>query len=295
MRTADGVNLEERPVLDRERAPQAIGQQAVVHRRDDRLRRRGDLQEADRAVRGAARVHDDAEDHRGRYRKDTDDGDRSPSARARRSLGFDGSEPLHRVGRVDRCRHGHAVHRTDGDDLPGPGNALELVRGDVLETDMRSTHQVLDRARHQDLRVAGQRHHARADVHRDTADLAVDRLDLTGVDPDPDVDPQLLHGADDRDGRNDPVGRPGERREEPVPGGVLLVPVVSAELGANRLPEPAEERPPAGVAQIGGDVRRPHDVEEQDGRQASAVRRRTHAGNRAPTPLAPQPMSGALP
>jgi hypothetical protein len=61
-----------------------------------------------------------------------------------------------------------------------------------------------------------------------------------------------------------------------------------------RLPRVGVKNRETQAVEIGGDVRRPHDVEEQDGRQASALRRRTHAGNRAPMPLAPQPMSGAL-
>ena len=63
--------------------------------------------------------------------------------------------------------------------------------------DVRTHDELTQRARHQDLRRLGGGHHARADVSRYPAKATADFLELTRVQPAPDVQSSLLHTGQD--------------------------------------------------------------------------------------------------
>jgi hypothetical protein len=64
----------------------------------------------------------------------------------------------------------------DGVLVPLRRHALQLVRPEVVEPQVRTGHQIAHRARHQDLAGLCLGHHPRADVDGDTADLGADHL-----------------------------------------------------------------------------------------------------------------------
>jgi hypothetical protein len=90
------------------------------------------------------------------------------------------------------------------------------VKPAIGERDARTGDQVLHRARDEQLAGAGARGDARADVHRDAAELVADDLTLAGVHSGPDRDPELMERVDELLGAtNRPTG-PVEAREEAV-------------------------------------------------------------------------------
>src|SRR5919106_2672795 len=80
------------------------------------------------------------------------------------------------IGSSYRCANCQIVAEArsgDCEDRPCPRDALELVGASLQEPEVRARHQVLHRARYQDLTWAGQRGDPGADGHRDSGDLAV--------------------------------------------------------------------------------------------------------------------------
>jgi len=73
-------------------------------------------------------------------------------------------------------------------------------------------------------------HNARADVDRNSADLAVDQLTLAGVKTGSDFDAELRQGVADSAGTADGACRPVEAREEAIPGRVDLAAPKTSEL-----------------------------------------------------------------
>jgi len=57
----------------------------------------------------------------------------------------------------------------DGIHLPRAGDALQLVRTAILETEVRANHQILDCLGHEDLGWGGHCCDSRADVHGKTS------------------------------------------------------------------------------------------------------------------------------
>jgi hypothetical protein len=103
----------------------------------------------------------------------------------RRAHAMDEAIP-HRADRPDLVpgnpgRSGHCCSDVDGVQLPLVGNALECMGPSVVELDPRTDDQVLDGARTNDLTGFGCGHDARGQVHRDTTDVTVAKLDLTSV------------------------------------------------------------------------------------------------------------------
>ena len=63
------------------------------------------------------------------------------------------------------------------------GNTLQLVLASIVEGEPGARDEILHGLRYQDLGRRRKARHPRADVHGDAADLAVDLLDLSGMDP----------------------------------------------------------------------------------------------------------------
>src|SRR5919201_3168968 len=108
--------------------------------------------------------------------------------------------------------------RHDAEEAPWIRDPLQPVLAAVLEVDPRAGDEVLDGARDEHLAGLGKRRHARADVHGDAADLAVDELALTRVQPCADVQVERADAVADRARAADRPRRSVERREEAVAG-----------------------------------------------------------------------------
>src|SRR5271170_7116077 len=80
----------------------------------------------------------------------------------------------------------------DGVDVPFAGNPFEGLNATVTETQTGARHQVLHRARHQNLVCVGERSDARADVHRYAADIVADHFALPRMQPGADSDAKRL-------------------------------------------------------------------------------------------------------
>ena len=59
----------------------------------------------------------------------------------------------------------------------------QLVGSPVIELQSRTDHEVAKRAGHEDFTRSGERGHARANVHRDAADVIAADLTFAGVQP----------------------------------------------------------------------------------------------------------------
>ena len=116
-------------------------------------------------------------------------------------------------------------------------------------------------------RGSGQRRDAGADVDRDPADLAVDGLDLAGVDAGPDLDPEVPDAGSDGLGAMDGTGGSIERREEAVAGRIDLRAREPLKLASDDLVMGRDEVAPGGIADLGGPCGGTDDIGEQDGRE----------------------------
>ena len=98
----------------------------------------------------------------------------------------------------DRLRSQHipigllALH---GEQSPGSGDALEFVLPSIIEGQARSSHEKRDGTRNHKLSCAGIVEHSRRDVDADSHDVAFSKLDLTGVQPGPNLDAQGVQGV----------------------------------------------------------------------------------------------------
>ena len=187
----------------------------------------------------------------------------------------------------------------DGHHLEQPPlslDPLELVHAVVGELEPRSGDRVAERRRNEDLPRLPRAHHARADVDGEPSDLPLHQLDLADVQAGADLDPDLPDAVGDRARASDRVRGPVEPSEEPVPCGVELPAPESLQLRADDRVVPLDEGSPAKVAQIGRDLRRPHDVREEHGRQHGAASPRRHARQSArPVSQRQETLSGVPP
>jgi hypothetical protein len=167
------------------------------------------------------------------------------SARARRrSIGSASTAETRAAASAggERRWQSRAVDLDDGEHVPGSLDPFQGLDRSILEADLR--------------------------------ERTVDGHDLAGVQPDADVDPDVLHGRRDGHRAPDRVGGLGERGEETVTSGVLLSTPEPLQLGADDLPETRQDGVPATVAELRSGRRRADDVEEQDRREAPIGRRR---------------------
>jgi len=75
----------------------------------------------------------------------------------------------------------------DGEDLPGLGYALQLLRAPALEPERRSSNEIFDRPRDEDFARSSKSRDPSADVHGDPTDIAILSLfQLAGVQAGPD-------------------------------------------------------------------------------------------------------------
>src|SRR2546427_6572987 len=112
---------------------------------------------------------------------------------------------------------------------PGPPNhpprlvdAFQLMPAPIDQLQPRPGDEIAHGARHDDLAGTCRRGNPRADVHRDTCELAVDALALSGVQSGTYVESELTDGVDDGDCTADRAGRPVEARKESVARGIDL-------------------------------------------------------------------------
>ncbi len=111
------------------------------------------------------------------------------------------------------------LSREDPIEVPAIGHAPEIVLAAVLEHDARARREVLNGRRNDDLGRRGERCDPGSDTDCEAADFAVDRLDLTGMDARPDLDPERFHGGHDRLGAADRASWAVERGEQAVARG----------------------------------------------------------------------------
>ena len=133
----------------------------------------------------------------------------------------------------------------------------------IIEDDAGPRHQILDRARDEDLPCIGQRDDACADVDGETLDPRRGQLDLAGVQPRPDLDPEDADRVADRGRTADRTRGAVERRKEAVADDPYLLAAMPVELLPNDAMVVGEKRYPTLVAEFRGALGRPDDVGEQ--------------------------------
>jgi hypothetical protein len=106
-----------------------------------------------------------------------------------------------------------------------------------------------------------------ADVDRHPADVVAEQLDLAGVDPDPDLDPDRRQLLADGSRTADRPRRAVEGGQEAVAHRLDLAAAVELELAADDRVVALEQLAPARVPERGGARRGVHDVREQHRRK----------------------------
>ena len=157
-----------------------------------------------------------------------------------------------------------------GEESPRLGHAVQRAFAAMVEAQARSHHQVLDRARHEDLARAGGRGDPRADVDGDPAYLGSGQLALAGVQAGPCLHADRADRGADRLAAADRPGRAVEHREEAIAGGVDLAAAEALELAAHERMVTLEQAVPALVAELcrtGGGA---DDVGEEQRQQRSS-------------------------
>lgn len=94
----------------------------------------------------------------------------------------------------------------------------------ATELDSGAGNQVLDGGEDQHLSGLCIRRDAGADVDRDSNDLPLDELALTGVQADPQLEPELTHRLGDCTTATNPACGPVEEGEEAIPGRIQSLP-----------------------------------------------------------------------
>src|SRR5207245_1764942 len=117
-----------------------------------------------------------------------------------------------------------------GEERPLRLQPLEPVVPTDVELEPGAGHQVTNRAGGQDLAGSGGGRHTRRDVHRNASEIAVVGLALPSVEPRPNVDAEVRHGAGDRLGAADATCGSVEGGHETVAGVLHLASPVRVEL-----------------------------------------------------------------
>src|SRR5829696_1681342 len=171
-----------------------------------------------------------------------------------------------RGGLGRRRLRGRAAGRAVGyrEQAPLARYALERMRTALLEVDPGADDEFADGARDQDLAGAGERRHARADVHRHAGHVVAHDLDLAGVDARANLEPQLSGAVAGLARAPDRARRPVEGGEEAVPERLDLVTLECAQGLADDRVVRRDPIAPAAIPERGGAIRRAHDVGEED-------------------------------
>jgi hypothetical protein len=107
----------------------------------------------------------------------------------------------------------------------------------------------------------------RRDVYCHACDVIASQLDLTGVQASPDLKADARDCIADRSCSPHRAGRPIERGEESVAGGLDLAPAAACQGGPHEPIVLVQQCAPLPVAERGRTNRRVHDIGEQDGRK----------------------------
>ena len=123
----------------------------------------------------------------------------------------------------------------------------------------------------------GRSHDAGSLVHRDSPHVVAHELDLAHMDPGSDVEIVRRGAPANRRRAVDCPRGAVERRDDAVPGRRHLTSLKALELCADAYEVLGEELAPACVAELACDLRRVHEIREEQGAQHAAV----HAGGKA--------------
>src|SRR5207253_4102946 len=113
--------------------------------------------------------------------------------------------------------------------VPGVRDHLQPVLSRIFEHQTPPHDEILYRVRDENLASSGERSNPGTYVHRDPADLVVDRLDLAGMKARTHLQAKRSHRLADRQGAPYAAGRAIERSEEAVARGVDLGASVASE------------------------------------------------------------------
>ena len=102
-------------------------------------------------------------------------------------------------------------------------------------------------------------------MHRDARDPGLHDVELAGVQTGPDLDAELMHALDDREGAADGASRPVEDGEKPVATSIDLAAAESRQLCSDQPVVIAYQSSPARIAEGDCPARRLHHVGEQHG------------------------------
>jgi hypothetical protein len=155
----------------------------------------------------------------------------------------------------------------DGEEAPFSGDALERLEAALVEIEVGTDHEVLDRVRDENLARSGQGDHPGGDVDGQAPDVAGDEFALAGVEPGSDMDTDLAEFIADRTGTVDCPARTREGSEESVPGALDLLAGEAVELSPDQEVVTVEQLQPAAVAQFGSLPCGVDDVGKQHGGQ----------------------------
>src|SRR5262245_16455005 len=102
-------------------------------------------------------------------------------------------------------------------------------------------------------------------MNRDSRDFITEQFALAGVDSDPKLEPEGVHGVTDGDGAADRARRSIEGGKEAVAGRVDLVPAESLELTSHDRAVACEQVRPSVITHCTDSLSRLDDVSDQDG------------------------------
>jgi len=147
-------------------------------------------------------------------------------------------------GRVLRKHSSHPARAIERKQLPWFGQTLQDAYNFLAEAMFRASNKVSDRARHQNIPGSCLIHDARRRVHRDSHDVATDDFALTGVDANPEIDPDALQRTPNCHGELNRPTRTIENKEESVARGIDLAPVEGSQMLAHEVVMVQEQRAP---------------------------------------------------
>src|SRR4029077_14264552 len=166
----------------------------------------------------------------------------------------------------------------DLEDTPFAGDALQGVCAPVFENDPRTSDQILDGTRGEDLAGPGESSDTRTDVHGKSADVVTHSLALARVDAGSNLEAGIVEAIADGYGAAHGAGRPVEGGEESVSGRGDLVASKMRELSSDGCVMPFQHVAPGFFAQCCRSFRRADDVRKENGREHSVrLRRRPDA------------------